>query len=58
MSFELYKGVNELRVRKPSVRSKSVGTSLSNALVMITVTVINICSKNRTKNKEDHRNIS
>ena len=41
--------VKKLRVRKPSIRGKSVGTSLSNALIMITVTVINVFSKNRTK---------
>ena len=38
-----------MRVKKPGVRSKSVGTSLSNALIMITVTVINIC-KNKKRN--------
>ena len=38
-----------MRVRKPSIRGKSVGTSLSTALIMITVTVINVFSKNRTK---------
>ena len=38
-----------MSVRKPSIRGKSVGTSLSNALIMVTVTVINVFSKNRTK---------
>ena len=38
-----------MRVRKPSIRGNSVGTSLSNALIMITVTVINIC-KNKKRN--------
>ena len=38
-----------MRVKKPRIRGKSVGTSLSNALIMITVTVINVFSKNRTK---------
>ena len=38
-----------MRVKKPGVRGNSIGTSLSNALIMITVTVINVFSKNRTK---------
>jgi len=38
-----------LKVGKRNTRGNSIGTSLSNALIMITVTVINVFSKNRTK---------
>ena len=38
-----------MRNGKKKVHGKSVGTSLSNALIMITVTVINICKNKRRK---------
>ena len=38
-----------MKVGKRNTRGKSIGTSLSNALIMITVTVINIC-KNKKRN--------
>ena len=38
-----------MKVGKSNTRGNSIGTSLSNALIMITVTVINVFSKNRTK---------
>lgn len=35
--------------RKGSYSKGAVGTSLSNALLMVTVTVINLCSRNKSK---------